>query len=126
MHSLKVLKVAIDKLVDECDRIECCISGLFGLILKLMHKQSKSVTVQNLGLTCFFSLMGGGTLTDNFPFASSEIGPADLSSSARSTILATILSLESNRECGGLKTIVDGLECVADNYNLEMSSSQKK
>ena len=126
VHSLKVLKVAIDKLVDESDRIECCFAGLFGLILKLMHKESKSVTVQNLGFDCFFSLMGGGTLADNFPLHPADVQPAGLSRSTQSTILATILSLVSARESGGLKTMVDGLGCVADNYNLEMTSTQKK
>ena len=129
MHSLKVLKAAIDKLVDESDRIECCISaGLFGLILKIMHKHHKSVTVQNLGLTCFFSLMGGGSLTDNFPLSCREIRPVDMSSSTRSVILATILSLLSVSAASGagLRTLVSGLALVADHYNLEMNPMQKK
>lgn len=121
-----MLKAAVDKLVDESDQIDCCVSGLFSLILKLMYKQNKSVTVQNLGLTCFFSLMGGGAITDTFALPSSEIRPIPLSSSTQSIIMATVLSLVSVTECGGLKTIVDGLGCVADNYNFTMTSKQKK
>ena len=102
--------------------VEDALSGGFKTILHAMQLGAKSARVQQLGITCFFYQMGRcsyGYLVTNVP--------CDLHSrEERNSIMAIVHSLVSNSEHGGLRTLVKGLYCTANQYNKEMSDTEKR
>ena len=125
--SLRVLLAAIRKISKDIDRIDCCVScSLFSLILQLMQRERTSHTLQALGLKCFFALMGGAAIDASLPISPSKIRPEPLSEDTRLTVLTIVTSLSSLPGNGGLKSIIDGLECVTNCYNLSMAPSTRE
>ena len=102
--------------------VEDALSGGFKSILHAMQLGAQSAHVQRLGITCFFYQMGHcsyGYLVTNVP--------CDLHSrEERNSIMAIVHSLVSSSEHGGLRTLVKGLYCVANQYNKEMSDAEKR
>lgn len=126
VYSLRALKSGIEVMESESDRSECCISGFFTLFLKLMHIAPTSCMLQCWGLDCFFQLMGGFGVHDTLPLPPNESRPEPMSDSTRSLILATVLSLASATEYGGLKSIVDAILCIVEYYHTQMGAGHKK
>ena len=102
--------------------VEYALSGGFRTILHVMQLGSQSARVQCLGIICFFFQMG----RCSYGYSVTSI-PCDLHScEERNSIMAIVHSLVSSHEHGGLRTVVKGLYCVANQYNKEMSDAEKR
>jgi len=102
--------------------VEDALSGGFKTILHAMRKGSRSAFVQRLGITCFYNQMG----RCSYGYSVTNV-PCDLHRrEERNSIMAIVSSLVSGQEHGGLHTLVDGLYCAANQYNKEMSDSEKR
>ena len=102
--------------------VEDALSGGFKSILRAMQLGAQSAHVQCLGITCFFYQMG----RCSYGYSVINI-PCDLHSrEERNSIMAIVHSLVSSHEHGGLRTLVRGLYRVANQYNKEMSDTEKR
>ena len=102
--------------------VEDALSGGFKSILHAMQLGALSAHVQCLGITCFFYQMG----RCSYGYSVTNI-PCDLHSrEERNSIMAIVHSLVSSHEHGGLRTLVRGLYCAANQYNKEMSDTEKR
>ena len=102
--------------------VEDALSGGFKSILHAMQLGAQSAHVQCLGITCFFYQMG----RCSYGYSVTNI-PCDLHSrEERNSIMAIVHSLVSSHEHGGLRTLVRGLYRVANQYNKEMSDTEKR
>ena len=121
------IKSDIDKTMSDDDRMECCFSGMFGLVLKLMGTEPRSPCLQKLGLDCLYSLMGRDGVEDGLPLAPDELRAKPLSEPVRSTVVATLLSLMelSNGGCG-LQVLIDCMKCIVEYFNTKMSSKERQ
>ena len=127
-QALRALRNGAQLLKSETDRQELCVTGLFTLILRLMHVEPKSCILQCISLDCFFALMGSFGIHHSLPRPNSERERKQelLSEPTRSLIIATVLSLSSSTEYGGLKSVVDAMFVVLEQYNLGMNATQKR
>ena len=144
VHSLKTIKAALETSINEREIIECCSSGLFSLILRLMHVQLSSCYLQSLGLQCIFLLMGGKTNdpdTHSYPFSplvtlpyaplpfftsKDPLALDERKSTARSVILVIANSLATTDGSCGIRVIVDAIQCISQHYTPKMSSLRHK
>ena len=102
--------------------VEDALSGGFKSILHAMQLGAQSAHVQCLGIICFFYQMG----RCSYGYSVTNI-PCDLHSrEERNSIMAIVHSLVSSHEHGGLRTLVRGLYRVANQYNKEMSDTDKR
>lgn len=96
------------------DYIKFCEAGLFNLTLELMSQEPNSYILQTVGIKCFYFLMG----------------PAEndgLLSHVSSTVMSTLVSLASSQEESAIMEVfVNGIKCIANYYNFQMSEIQKK
>ena len=122
------LRIGAQLMKSETDRQELCVTGLFGLILRLMHVEPSSCILQCAGLECFFTLMGSFSIHQSLPRPNPERERKQelLSEQTQTLIIATVLSLSSSTEYGGLKAIVDAMFVIWEQYNLGMNATQKR
>ena len=102
--------------------VEDALSGGFKSILHAMQLGAQSAHVQCLGITCFFYQMG----RCSYGYSVTNI-PCDMHSrEERNSIMVIVHSLVSSSEHGGLHTLVKGLYRAANQYNKEMSDTEKR
>ena len=125
---LRALRIGAQLMKSETDRQELCVTGLFSLILRLMHVEPSSCILQCAGLECFFTLMGSFSIHQSLPRPNPERERKQdlLSEQTQTLIIATVLSLSSSTEYGGLKAIVDAMFVIWEQYNLGMNATQKR
>ena len=90
-QALRAIRIGSQLLKSETDRQELCVTGLFSLILRLMHAEPKSCILQCIGLDCFFALMGAFGIHESLPRPNSERERKQelLSEQTQSLIIAT-------------------------------------
>lgn len=126
-QGLHTLKSGCEMIRRDSDRLECCISGLFSFILRLMRIERKSFTLQCIGLECFFHLIGGfGIDSSLLHLCTSEKKPEIVSDGTKSIIVTTLCSMASGPDNACLKVLVDGIECVAEYYYTRLTHIQKR
>lgn len=122
---LQILKRAVSRIKDEAAHQHFLTTGVFSLILRLMSSKPTSARLQGLGLECFFKIMGGYAFDESLPVYSVDTTFSEMTNAIRSLVKVTMLSLEEAKEYGGLKTLVNAVSCVVDQYNLEMTTEEK-
>ena len=104
--------------------VELCSKGFMSLVLRLMSQSPTSCSLQCIGLECLFLLVGGPSL---------EVGP--LASGSKTTLpgpmgAVTVTTLHSifcrNQESENVRFIAQAVSCILDNYNLQLSATQRK
>ena len=127
VSSLQTLTAAYELILDENDQQECCISGHFSLILKLMNVEPKSCNLQVAGLDAFFHLMGGFAMDDSLPVPSTENrGQKFVTDMTKKVVATTLASLFTAPEHGNIKTLFDGMRSIISFYNVSMEASTKR
>lgn len=87
---------------------------MFNLVLELMALEPRSCMLQTIGIKCFYFLMGRVNSDGLIPLLST-------------TVMSTIISLaSSSKKSEIMKILVDGIECIANYYHLQLSEVQKK
>ena len=125
VSSFKALKAGLGVIASDSVRQECCVTGFFGLFLKLMKVDLKSCTLQCIGLECFFHLLGGFGFDPSLPVPPNETRSEAVSGASKSLIMATLASLATAPECG-MQTVAEAVACVVENYNLSMNTATRK
>ena len=126
-QGLRIMKCGCELIRRDSDRQECCVSGLFSFILRLMQIEKTSFTLQCIGIECFFHLVGGfGIDSSLIHLDQSEKKPELVSSATKNVIVTMLCSLASVPEGGGLKALVDGIKCVAECFHTRLPGTQKR
>jgi len=102
--------------------VEDALGGGFKTILHAMKKGSQSAHVQRLGITCFYNQMG----RCSYGYSVVNVPSDQHRREECNSIMAIVSSLVSGQEYGGLRTLVEGLYCAANQYNKEMSDAEKR
>jgi len=102
--------------------VEDALAGGFKTILHAMKKGFQSAHVQRLGITCFYNQMG----RCSYGYSVTNVPCDQHRREEHNSIMAIVSSLVSGQEHGGLRTLVEGLYCAANQYNKEMSDTEKR
>ena len=113
VQSLLAVRAGAQSISTEVGLVELCRKGFFSLVLILMHQSPTSCCLQCIGLECLFLLVGGATLDKGF-----------LASGTKPTLPDSMDILATASE--SVKSIVQAVRCVVDNYNLQMSTTRRK
>ena len=126
VEGLQVVRSSALEIKDEDTHQNFCISGVFTLVLRLMSIEPASAHLQGLGLECFFELMGGYTFHESLPAYSVDVSMPKMTDATRALVMVTVMSLAEVTEYGGLRTLVNALLCVVEQYNLGMTREEKR
>lgn len=123
---MRLLHENINRILSPSDRVECSLSGMLFVILKLMDIEPKSPLLQSLGLDCFYSLIGSHLLHEIIPIHFSETHHHSLlSCDTRAPIVTTLVSVGSSPG-NWLRKLRDGMECVVKYYNMKNSDEDEQ
>ena len=142
-NSVKVCALGLDAIRDglgylnlESNLQECCMTGMFTFILKMMELFPTSVHLQAVGIQSFFALMGGYGFDTTLPRPKvspyerkshrERDSPLDLSDATKQVIMATVVSLATAPQHGGINTVVKAVRVALTQYNLAMIEEVKK
>lgn len=106
--------------------MECALSGMMSLVIKLMSLHPKSPLLQSVGLQCFYTVLGGHSLHDSIPLLPYETRPLDISESSRSSIITALISLKGSSSSDSLLRLREAMDCILRYYNLNVSQDDKR
>lgn len=124
LQSLLVVRAGAQSMSTEIGLVGLCEKGFLSLVLRLMYQSPTSCCLQCIGLECLFLLVGGATLDKGFLASGTKPTLPDPVGILAMTTLHSIFS--RNQESESVRSIVQAVRCVVDNYNLQMSTTQKK
>ena len=125
-HALESLRAAYELMDDELDLQECCMSGHFTLILKVMAADITSNVLQCSGLKAFFALMGSFGMDDSLPVPAAEKRDMLLSTQTKKVYMTTLASLSTAPEHTDLSILFKSMKTIVEYYHLEMMTSTKR
>ena len=124
LQSIKIIKSSCDALRKDSERQEMCMNGFLSFVLKLMRISPRSFTLQVAGLECFFKLVGGYGIDPLYAHLDKTAKNPEMVSSATRNVIVTMLVSLAAAASPGMKTFVEGLNCVVDYFHTHMPRTQ--
>ena len=124
LQSLLVVRAGAQSTRAGTTLVEFSGKGFVSLVLRLMHQSPTSCSLQCVGLECLYLLVGGASLDREFLNSGTKPTLADPVGTL--AMVALYASFCRGDESESVRGIAQAVCCVLDNYNLQMSATQKK
>ena len=124
LQSLLVVRAGAQSTRVGATPLELSGKGFISLVLRLMQQSPASCSLQCMALECLYLLVGGAALDRGFLNSGTRPTLPDPVGTLGMVALYTVFC--QGEEGESVRGVAQAVQCVLDNYNLQMSATQKK